>query len=93
MLGVCAVGIPASIQNLLNVVGSTVLNNLAASYGAAALAAMGICTKINMVPMYVAMGLSQGVMPLISGYNFASRDYKRMKSALLTPSAAPKCFS
>ena len=28
------------------------------------------------------MGLSQGVMPLIS-YNFASRDYKRMKSALL----------
>ena len=32
--------------------------------------------------MYVAMGLSQGVMPLIS-YNFASRDYKRMKSALL----------
>ena len=82
VLGVCAVGIPASIQNLLNVVGSTVLNNLAASYGAAALAAMGICTKINMVPMYVAMGLSQGVMPLIS-YNFASRDYKRMKSALL----------
>lgn len=80
--GVCGVGIPASIQNLLNVVGSTVLNNLAAPYGAAALAAMGICTKINMVPMYVAMGMSQGVMPLIS-YNFASRDYKRMKSALM----------
>lgn len=80
--GVCTVGIPAAIQNLLNVIGSTVLNNLAASYGAAALAAMGICTKINMVPMYVAMGISQGVMPLIS-YNFASRDYKRMKSALM----------
>lgn len=80
--GVCTVGIPAAIQNLLNVVGSTVLNNFAASYGAAALAAMGICTKINMVPMYVAMGISQGVMPLIS-YNYASRDYKRMKSALM----------
>lgn len=81
VMGVGTVGIPAAIQNLLNVVGSTVLNNFAASYGAAALAAMGICTKINMVPMYVAMGISQGVMPLIS-YNYASGDYKRMKSAL-----------
>lgn len=82
VLGVSTVGIPAAIQNLLNVVGSTVLNNFAASYGAAALAAMGICTKINMVPMYVAMGISQGIMPLIS-YNYASGDYKRMKSALM----------
>jgi len=76
--GVCAVGVPASIQNLLNVVGSTLLNNLAAPYGAAALAAMGICSKLNMVPMYIAMGLSQGIMPLIS-YNYASRNIRRMK--------------
>lgn len=81
-IGSLHVGVPAAIQNLLNVVGSTVLNNFAASFGAAALAAMGICTKINMVPMYVAMGISQGVMPLIS-YNYASGDHKRMKSALM----------
>lgn len=76
--GVFAVGVPASIQNLLNVVGSTLFNNLAAPFGAAALAAMGICTKVNMVPMYIAMGLSQGIMPLIS-YTYASRNTKRMK--------------
>lgn len=76
--GVFGVGVPASIQNLLNVVSSTLFNNLAAPYGTAALAAMGICTKVNMVPMYVALGLSQGIMPLIS-YNFASRNTKRMK--------------
>lgn len=79
--GVCGVGVPASIQNLLNVVGSTALNNLAAPFGTAALAAMGICTKINMVPMYVAMGFSQGVMPFIS-YNYSSGDHKRMRGAL-----------
>lgn len=79
--GVCTVGIPAAIQNLLNVTGSTLLNNFAAAYGAAALAAMGICTKINMVPMYVAMGISQGIMPLVS-YNFASGNHKRMKKSL-----------
>ena len=79
--GVCAVGVPASIQNLLNVTSSTLLNNLAAPYAAQALAAMGICSRIAMVPMYVAMGISQGVMPLI-GYNYASRNIRRMKEAI-----------
>ena len=79
--GVCAVGVPASIQNLLNVTGATILNNLAAPYGAAALAAMGICSRLSMVPMYISMGVSQGVMPLIS-YNYASRNVRRMKDTL-----------
>lgn len=79
--GVCAVGVPASIQNLLNVTGSTILNNLAAPYGAAALAAMGICSRLSMVPMYIAMGISQGIMPLIS-YNYASHNIRRMKGTL-----------
>ena len=63
--GVCAVGIPASIQNLLNVTGMTILNNFSSSYGASAVAAIGICQKIYMVPMYISQGISQGVMPLI----------------------------
>ncbi len=74
-------GVPASIQNLLNVTSSTLLNNLAAPHAAQALAAMGICSRIAMVPMYVAMGISQGVMPLI-GYNYASRNIRRMKEAI-----------
>ena len=69
--GVCWVGIPAAIQNLLNVTGMTVLNNFTASYGSDAVAAMGIVQKVNMVPM-----------PLIS-YNFASGNVKRMKKTLL----------
>ncbi len=79
--GVCGVGIPASIQNLLNVTGMTVLNNFTAPFGANAVAAMGISYKIYMVPMYVAMGLSQGLMPLVS-YNYASRNYRRMKHSI-----------
>ena len=80
--GVCWVGIPAAIQNLLNVTGMTVLNNFTASYGSDAVAAMGIVQKVNMVPMQIAFGLSQGIMPLIS-YNFASGNVKRMKKTLL----------
>lgn len=81
VLGVCGVGIPASIQNLLNVTGMTILNNFTSSYGSNAVAAMGITQKINMVPMYIAMGLSQGIMPLIS-YNYSSGNHKRMKATL-----------
>ncbi len=78
--GVCGVGIPAMIQNLLNVTGTMVLNNFTASFGADAVAAMGIVHKINMVPFQMAMGLSQGVMPLIS-YTYAAGKIERMKKA------------
>ncbi len=82
VLGVCGVGIPASIQNLLNVTGMTILNNFTSGYGADAVAAMGIAQKINQVPMQIALGLSQGVMPLIS-YNYSSGNIKRMKASFL----------
>ena len=75
-------GIPASIQNLLNVAGMTVLNNFTASYGANAVAAMGIAQKIDMIPMYFSMGISQGIMPLVS-YNYAAANIRRMKQTIL----------
>lgn len=81
VLGICGVGVPAAVQNLLNVTGMTILNNFTSSFGADAVAAMGITQKVNMVPMYIALGLSQGIMPLIS-YNYASKNYKRMKNTI-----------
>ena len=82
VMEVCGVGIPASIQNLLNVTGMTILNNFTASYGADAVAAMGITYKIYLVPMQITLGFSQGIMPLIS-YNFTSGNRKRMKDTIL----------
>lgn len=43
---------------------------------------MGIAQKINMVPLFVAMGFGQGIVPLIS-YNFASGNTDRMKKTLV----------
>ena len=76
--GVCGVGIPASIQNLLNVTGMTILNNFTSAYGFDPVAAMGIAQRVNIVPFQIAMGFSQGIMPLIS-YNYTSGNIKRMK--------------
>ncbi len=81
VLGVCGVGIPASIQNLLNVTSMTLLNNFMSAFGADAVAAMGIAQKVNMIPMQVALGVSQGIMPLVS-YNYSGGNYRRMKDTV-----------
>ncbi len=82
VMGICAVGVPASIQNLLNVTGTTILNNFTSVYGADAVASMGIAQKINMVPFQIALGFSQGIMPLVS-YTYASGNHRRMKDTIL----------
>ena len=80
--GVCGVGIPASIQNLLNVTGMTILNNFTSAYGSDPVAAMGIAQRVNIVAFQIAMGFSQGIMPLIS-YNYTSGNIKRMKKTFM----------
>ncbi len=91
LLGIFGVGIPAAIQNLLNVTGMTILNNFTSVFGSDAVAAMGISQKINMIPMQIALGLSQGIMPLIS-YNYAAKNTPRMKKALTFSSAISLSF-
>ena len=82
LLGIFAVGIPACIQNLLNVTSMTLLNNFAASFGSDVVASMGIAQKINMVPLNLFFGMFQGILPLV-GYTYASRNYRRMKETVL----------
>ncbi|MDO4500909.1 MAG: MATE family efflux transporter [Erysipelotrichaceae bacterium] len=78
---VFGVGLPASVQNLLNVTSQGILNNKAAVYGAAAVAAIGIDHRVCLIPLMIIMGIGQGIMPLIS-YNYASGNYERMKKAI-----------
>ena len=89
--GVFQVGAPSAVTNLLSVTGMTVLNNFTAGYGAEAVAAMGICNKIYMVPLNVTYGIAQGAMPLI-GYNYAAGDVKRVRRAIQTARAANLSF-
>ena len=75
-----SVGFPAALSSLLACLSNIVVNNLAAGYGDIPIAAIGISKKLEMLPMNVGMGLCQGMMPLVA-YNYAARNYKRMKSA------------
>ena len=81
VVGITTVGIPAAIQNLVNVLGVTLLNNFTAGFGAAAVAAMGIAQKLHNVVFQIMQGAGQGIMPLVS-YNYSSGNRKRMKNAI-----------
>lgn len=83
VFAVMEVGIPAAIQNLLNVTGMTILNNFVAGYGSSAVAAVGIAQKVYMVPIQVALGGTQGIMPLV-GYSYASKNKQRFEETIQT---------
>ena len=75
-----AIGFPSALGSLLSCVANVVVNNLTAGYNDFALAAMGVVKKIDMLPMNVGMGLCQGMMPLVA-YNYAAKNYERMRAA------------
>lgn len=75
------VGFPGVVQNNLNVVSMMIFNNLAALFGTAAVASIGIVNKLNQLPIQIIFGFSQGVMPLI-GYNYASKNASRVNEAI-----------
>lgn len=74
---VFTVGLPSFVTNVMAILSNTVLNNLMSSYSDAATAGIGIAKKIDMMTLAVSVGMSQGVISLI-GYNYASKNYKRM---------------
>ena len=81
LTGITAIGIPASLNNILMSTSNIILNKFLASYGDIAIASMGIAMKANMLVVFVQLGLAMGSQPLI-GYNYGSKNFARMKSVM-----------
>ena len=81
--GVAGIGIPGALITVLLSVSNIVLNNFIGIYGSDAVAAYGIAYKIDMVPIMLSVGLSQGVAPLI-GYCYGAGNAKRMARIMKT---------
>lgn len=80
--GIMAIGIPASLNNILMSCANIVLNNVLAQYGDTPVAAMGVAMKANMLVVLLQIGLCAGIQPLI-GYNYGSRNSRRLKQVFL----------
>lgn len=74
---VIGIGIPGALITVLMSVSNIVLNNYISIYGSDAVASYGIAYKLDMIPILLSVGLSQGVSPLI-GYCYGGSEKKRM---------------
>ncbi|RDU22625.1 MATE family efflux transporter [Anaerosacchariphilus polymeriproducens] len=70
------IGIPGALITVLMSVSNIVLNNYIGMYGSDAVASYGIAYKLEMIPILLSVGLSQGVTPLI-GYYYGAKKKKR----------------
>ena len=77
------VGLPSFLLILMGNVSNITLNKLVVSYSNQAVAGMGIAKRIGTLSFAIANGMSQGVLPLV-GYNFAAKNYDRMRTAIKT---------
>ena len=93
-------GLASALATALGNASNMVMVHLASGYGDIPVEAYGIVKRIDQFPLNVSMGLCQGFMPLV-GYNFASKDYRRMrkvstfswKAALVMSACFVACFA
>ena len=78
---VFAIGLPSSLNNLMNSFGTALLNRGLASYGADKVAAMGIASKVNMMVAMIMIAFAFGAQALI-GYNYGARNRARLREIL-----------
>lgn len=76
-----SIGIPGALITVLLSVSNIVLNNFIGIYGSDAVASYGIAYKVDMVPIMLSVGLSQGVAPLI-GYYYGAGKREKMSQAM-----------
>lgn len=76
-----SIGVPAGINSALMSVASILLNNALVSYGDKPLAAMGIVTRAYLFIVFIHMGITNGIQPLL-GYCYGSANKKRFISIM-----------
>ncbi len=82
MIGqILAIGIPASITNLMQSFMLIMTNNALLPYGNDKIAAMGIAMKVNMITVLIPVGFAFGGQPLV-GYNYGAKNRKRLNEIL-----------
>lgn len=80
---VLSIGFPSALISLLSAVSNGVLNNLISKHGEVAVAAVGIAKKMDILPANVAIGITQGSLPLIA-YSYGAKEKEKTRKLLYT---------
>ena len=79
-LKICKTGMPSLLRQGLNSIAAMLLNNAAAVYGDAAVAAMSIVGRVSFVVFAFGIGIGQGLQP-VSSFNYGAKLYARVRKA------------
>ena len=74
--GMLKVGFPSSLQYMLTVVAVAALTHFVSRYATEATAALGVVKRLDYLPLYFSIGLSQGILPLLA-YNHGANNIQR----------------
>lgn len=78
---VLVIGIPASLASVLMSISQIIMNGLMAGYGDMAIAGIGVSMKVTMITGMIAMGIGQGIQPLL-GYCVGAKTWERYKKIM-----------
>lgn len=78
---VLVIGIPASLASVLMSISQMIMNGLMAGYGDMAIAGIGVAMKVTMITGMIAMGIGQGIQPLL-GYCVGAKTWERYKKIM-----------
>lgn len=79
--GVLVIGIPASLASVLMSISQMIMNGLMAGYGDMAIAGIGVAMKVTMITGMIAMGIGQGIQPLL-GYCVGAKTWERYQKIM-----------
>ena len=77
------IGVPTLVFQLLTSISISLINNAAGDYGDAAIAGMGVVTRLISMGSLTVFGFIKGFQP-IAGYSYGAREFDRLRSAIKT---------
>lgn len=92
VLGVFAIGVPASLNSILLSSSNIIINNMMSTYNDMAVAGLGVAMKVNMIVAMLLIGVGTGIQPLL-GYCYGAGNRKRYMDVLKFSCVLALCIS
>ena len=75
---ILSIGFPSAVQYALTVVAIAAQSSFVSRYSTEAVAALGIVKKLDQLPLYFSIGVSNGLLPLLA-YNYSAGNQERRR--------------
>ena len=90
--GILSIGFPSALQYALTVVSLAAQSAFVSRYATEAVAGLGIVKKLDQLPLYFSIGVSNGLLPLLA-YNYSAGNQERRRKSFRFGCAVSLAFA